>query len=255
MRRPIAWIISVLLLVAPPAFAWGGAGHRLIATLAQDRLTPAARAELDRLLAQEPGSTLASISTWADEVRVPGTGPWHYVNVSRHAACRFDAARDCENGRCLVSAIDQQIRRLRTSTDDAERLLALKYVVHLVSDAHQPLHAGFADDRGGNLYQVQAWGRGSNLHAVWDVALIEYYPGGPDGLRQAVQKELGSMATGTPTQWVEESCRVMSADDFYPAGHLLGSEYAARWSPMLVQRLAAAVQRLVGVLDSALGAK
>jgi nuclease S1 len=57
------------------AQAWGAAGHRLIAELAQTQLTPPAAAEVDRLLSQEPGAPLVSVSTWADEVRRPGTAP------------------------------------------------------------------------------------------------------------------------------------------------------------------------------------
>ena len=54
-----------------------------------------------------------------------------------------------------------------------KRMTALKYVVHFVADIHQPLHAGYAEDRGGNQYQLQAFMRGSNLHALWDVGLIK----------------------------------------------------------------------------------
>jgi len=63
----------------------------------------------------------------------------------------------------------------------------LKYVVHLVADVHQPLHAGFADDRGGNRFQVQSLGRGTNLHAVWDVDLVDSWPGGTTALLAALK--------------------------------------------------------------------
>ncbi len=69
------------------------------------------------------------------------------------------------------SALNTKISRLN-ATSQAEQLEALKYVVHLVADVHQPLHAGFADDRGGNTYQLQAFGRGTNLHAVWDSQML-----------------------------------------------------------------------------------
>nr|CBA32582.1 hypothetical protein Csp_D32870 [Curvibacter putative symbiont of Hydra magnipapillata] len=87
--------------------------------------------------------------------------------------CNYQQERDCPDGKCVIAAIDRQIEVLRTPGDDEKRLTALKYVVHFIGDIHQPLHAGFGDDRGGNSYQLQAFMRGSNLHAVWDTGLIK----------------------------------------------------------------------------------
>ena len=98
----------------------------------------------------------------------------------------------------------------------------MKYVTHLVADVHQPLHAGFADDRGGNNYQLQAFGRGTNLHAVWDSALIRNWPGGEQALRTAVNTEMArSVAHETAARWAEESCAIVLAPGFYPEGHQL----------------------------------
>ena len=123
----------------------------MIAAEAQQLLTPAARAEVDRLLALEPGATLASISTWADETRSPGTASWHYVNFPRDAGCAYEAPRDCPGDACVVGAIARQEAVLTSTAADAEKLVALKYLVHFVGDVHQPLHAGYADDKGGNV--------------------------------------------------------------------------------------------------------
>jgi hypothetical protein len=60
-----------------------------------------------------------------------------------------------------------------------------------MADVHQPLHAGFAEDRGGNQYQVQAYGRGTNLHALWDSALIEHWSGGIPALQEAMAEQNG----------------------------------------------------------------
>ena len=130
-------------------------------------------------------ASLASISTCADDNRTPVTAPWHYVNLPRDGTCRYEAERDCVSESCVVAAIERQAAVLASSASDEARLSALKYVVHFVADVHQPLHAGFADDRGGNTYQLQAFGRGTNLHAVWDTALIQLiqqWPGGAGGL-------------------------------------------------------------------------
>lgn len=170
--------------------AWGAEGHRLIADLAETRLTGATRSEVNRLLALEPGATLVSISTWADEFRTPITSSWHYVNLPREGGCHYDASQSCIQGNCVVGAIERQVNVLASTQPDEERLTAMKYLTHLVADVHQPLHAGFADDRGGNKYQMQAFGQGTNLHAVWDSGLIHNWPGGEESLRAAVKTEM-----------------------------------------------------------------
>ncbi|MBV8603080.1 MAG: S1/P1 nuclease [Pelomonas sp.] len=242
-------------LVPSLALAWGADGHRLVAEESQQLLAPAARAEVDRLLALEPGATLMSISTWADETRAPGTAAWHYVNLPRDGNCTYSAPRDCADGACVVGAIEHEEAVLASKAPDAERLVALKYVVHFVGDVDQPLHAGYADDKGGNTYQVQFDGRGTNLHSVWDSGLIRTWPGGLDALRAAVAAKLvkdGDAAT--PEQWAEESCRIVAAPGFYPSGHVLDAAYVERMDPVVVDRLAAGARRLAAVLNTTLGA-
>jgi len=235
------------------ANAWGSEGHHLIAEIAETQLTAAAKAEVNRLLALEPGSNLASISTWADEYRAPPTAAWHYVNLPREGNCRYEPEQSCVNGSCVVGAIERQTAVLASNAPDEARLKALKHVVHFVADVHQPLHASFADDKGGNTYQVLAFGRGTNLHAVWDTALISHWPGGESALRAAVGAEkLTVDASFVPGKWTEESCLVVSADGFYPTGHKLDDAYGQRWGATLVQRMAAASRRLAAVLNQSL---
>lgn len=184
--RTLACVSIGLMLAAAPgrAGAWGMQAHEAIATAAGTALTPAAREKIDRLLALEPGSTLASISSWADEHRSPMTARWHYVNFPQ-GSCTYDEARDCADGACVIEAAVRQIDLLGTNADPRAQLTALKYIVHLVADVHQPLHAGRADDKGGNTYQIQAYGRGTNLHALWDTALVRRIE--PDTERLAAQ--------------------------------------------------------------------
>lgn len=257
LRRRLAATLLALggMLAASGAWAWGADGHRLVAEAAEARLTPAARAEVHRLLALEPGATLSSIANWADETRSLGTAAWHYMNFTRGAECRYEAARQCLEGRCVVGAIERQLERLGSSAADEERLVALKYVVHLVADVHQPLHGGFADDRGGNDWQLQAFGRGSNLHQLWDSGLIRNWPGGLGDLRRRVQAEGAPVALETPSAWAEQSCRIVAGEGFQPAAHTMPEGYDERWNPVLVQRLREAAERLAAVLNQQLGTK
>lgn len=136
------------------------------------QLTSKAKAEVDKLLALEPGETLVSVSTWADEHRSPATARWHCVNFPR-VSCSYLPQRDCPGGQCVVAAIDLQAEVLKSDAPSEKRLNALKYLIHLVGDVYQPLQAGYLDVKGGNTYQLQAFMRGSNLHAFWDSGLIK----------------------------------------------------------------------------------
>ena len=134
---------------------------------------------------------------------------------------------------------------LRSNLPDEQRLKALKDVVHFVADVHQPLHAGYADDRGGNSYQIQAFGRGTNLHSLWDSGMIRNWPGGLDELRAAIKAVpvITSDSTG-PQTWAEESCRVVSVTGFYPEGRALPLSYQTQWSATVPAQLASAGRRL-----------
>ena len=247
-----ALVASAFASTVSTAYAWGSEGHQVIALIAQSQLTSKARAEVDRLLAQEPGATLASVSTWADEHRNPSTAPWHYVNFPR-GNCVYDEQRDCLDGRCVVAAIKKEVAILESSAADDKRLTALKYVVHFVGDVHQPLHAGYFDDKGGNTYQLQAFMKGSNLHAVWDSGLIKNLNEEPEAMAARLQgtRLAFPVADLGPVASAQESCRIVSMPGFYP-DRLVGQDYIDRFTLVAERRLAAAGARLAGVLNAAL---
>ena len=254
MGRQLAAVAVALAALAPAAaWSWGGAGHRWIAARALSQHTPVARTQLERLLALEPGATLPSVSTWADDTRTPDTAAWHYVNLSPDGPCRYEPARDCPQDQCVVGAIEFQRAILSSTVSDGERLVALKYLVHLVADVHQPLHAGWASDRGGNRYQVRFGGRGTNLHSVWDSGLIEQRADElATRLADPVPGAPGADEPIAPALWAEESCRIVMADDFYPAQRRVDADYA-RWAwPILYERLNRAARRLAALLNQTL---
>jgi hypothetical protein len=125
-----------------------------------------------------------------------------------------------------------------------------------VGDIHQPLHAGYRDDLGGNKYQVQFEGHGSNLHRVWDSGLLK-----TRGLDwQAYASRLDAEGPLPPpiaplddpyAQWAEQSCRITR--DIYPSKHKIGPAYVEAELPVAEHQLRLAGQRLAGVLDTALG--
>lgn len=243
-------VLTSMFAYGDSAYAWGSDGHRTIALIAQAQLTPKAHAEVDRLLALEPGSTLASVSTWADEHRNPATAPWHYINFPR-GDCVYNVPRDCPDGRCVIVAINKQLEILSSAAPDDGKLIALKYLVHFVGDVHQPLHAGYQEDRGGNQYQLQAFLKGSNLHAVWDSGLIKNLNEEP----QAMAVRLQTLPVGTsvanldPINAAQESCAIVGQPGFYPE-RLVEVPYIQRFTPVVEKRLAVAGARLAGMLNA-----
>lgn len=242
------WLLALCLPMH--AWAWGAQGHQVIASLAQAQLSAKASAEVARLLALEPGATLESVSTWADEHRNPASAPWHYVNFPR-GYCTFNAQRGCPDGKCVVAAIEHQLAIVGSHGPDDQRLHALKYLVHLVGDVHQPLHAGYRDDKGGNTYQLRAFMRGSNLHAVWDSGLIRQRDEDTADMAARLRKLVlpDTAKSQSPAQAAEESCRLVATPGFYP-DRLVDVDYIQRFTPLMEQRLAMAGARLAALLNA-----
>lgn len=250
---------AVLLLLAGPVGAWGPQGHRLVAALAWTGLTPQAQAEVLVLLAGETDPTLPGIANWADQLRAedPDLGKrsasWHYVNIAEED-CQYDAARDCPGGNCVVGAIDRQLAILADHEQPlAARRQALKFVVHFVGDVHQPMHAGFGHDKGGNTVQVNLDGDGSNLHRLWDSGLLN--TAGLDDAAYLRNLQPAPLATGLdsgPIDWAEASCAIAVQPGLYPARAKIDGAYVQRWRPVAEAQLRRGGARLAVVLNQAL---
>jgi nuclease S1 len=181
-RHAPAAATLVLLALAGTArlSAWGAQGHHIVARIAWALMTPAARAEAERLLGGGQDVFVAA-ATWADDVRSsrPETYNWHFVDIPANRA-HYDAARDCrptDKGDCVIAEIARARAELADpGRPDVLKTEALKFLIHFVGDVHQPLHAIDNHDRGGNDVQVVALrgeeGRDTNLHAAWDTGLI-----------------------------------------------------------------------------------
>lgn len=232
--------------------AWGTGGHQVVAFIAEKQLTPKAKAAIDRLLAQEPGQTLVTISTWADEHRNPATAAWHYVNFPRET-CQYVAERDCPDGKCVVGAIERQVEVLKSSEGDERKLMALKYLVHFVADVHQPLHAGYADDRGGNAFQLQAFMRGTNLHAFWDSGIIKSLSETPEVMAARLGRDSANAGDvdASAASAAQESCVIVGTPGYYPERRV-GQDYMDRFMPVLEARLTLAGARLARLLNRAI---
>jgi len=198
MRRLFFPAAIGMWLAASPAFAWGPAGHKIVAIIAEQRLSPAAREKIRKLLLDGKYS-IVDIASCADTIRgnqhanptptdvmcrslageVPSTnGLWHYIDIPVPTKAKTLEAF-CKDDNCVTARIASFSQILRTSKDDVQRRQALLFLVHFVGDIHQPLHAAErACDRGGNSEHVNFSADGQKeanvaLHHVWDTSELD----------------------------------------------------------------------------------
>ena len=243
-----------MVLMPLPALAWGPEGHEIVAAIAAVHLTDAARNQASSLLG---GKTMIVLDAdWADEIRTdrPDTASWHYVNIPLNAA-GYDARRDCADDDCVVAQIARDARILADrKASTAERAEALRFLIHLVGDIHQPLHAADNGDKGGNTFVVYLRGRRTNLHRVWDEDVVQAL--GPDPMRVADQLDAALTPAqkfrdsgGTPVDWANESLAAGRTIYAPIHGPYLPDDYARRQNALVRDRLAKAGLRLAALLN------
>jgi hypothetical protein len=289
MRKLNVSLLALFLLLAlgtaPQAQAWGAKGHRVIGALAGARLTDAARARIAAILG---GEDLATVSTWADEMRGSTDNPefwsgyaarWHYVNIAPgadYASSEKDPRGDAYAALQTFVAIllDEPVpagpvrKGLElyfgdlTAREAEVRSFALKFLVHILGDLQQPLHSGYAEDRGGNDVRLSWFGKAANLHTVWDSNLVGY----PDlGEEQMLRRFSGRidrtpasdvhyMESAAPLEWIEEARdileRIYAA---HTASTALDSHYTAQFAPAVDTQLVKGALRTAYVLNSIFG--
>lgn len=252
------WRIRAALMVlcgmaaVMPATAWGPTGHRVVSVVTDRYLTEETRYAVRELL---DGQSIAQASTWADEIKSERkwdyASPWHYVNL--------------DDGETYASApknpggdVIEAITRLRAVLQDPatprhKRAEALRFLIHLVADIHQPLHVGRRSDRGGNDVKVQWFGRQTNIHAVWDSDIINHwelsYTELAGFLRTPGKAEVAQWQGDGVLQWAEES--IAYRGKIYEIGDgRLGYEYGYVHGPFVKERLLQAGVRLAGLLNA-----
>ncbi len=244
-----------------PALAWGAQGHEIIATIAAHQLTARTRAQVAQLLGSP--AMLIHDSNWADEVRDrrPETGPWHYVDIPLGAP-NYVPARHCRAGQCVVAQIITARQTLADARQPAARRTeALRFLIHLVADLHQPLHAADDHDRGGNEVRINLQGRRTNLHQLWDTRIVEalgrHTARIAAGIESAVSRQQRTAwQGGTPGTWADESHRI-ARDKIYPMVEgrrslRLPASYVRMEAPATREQLAKAGMRLAWLLNTTL---
>jgi len=247
--------VALLLVLPSGAAAWGATGHRVVARIAEHYVAPQTARAVEELIGPD---SLVRVATWADEIKSDPSwnraSPWHYVNVPPGGS--LDTAERSDRGD-LLEALERFSAVLRDrQADPAERETALRFLVHFVGDAHQPLHSGYAADRGGNDVLVTWFGDPTNLHTVWDSKLIDHQDLSFSEMAELIDhptpEQIADWQASTFRDWYDESRALL--DDVYDLGdRRLGWDYAYRKTPIVEHRLLQAGVRLAGLLDRLLG--
>jgi hypothetical protein len=253
-------VALAVLACGLPVFGWGPVGHSLVARIAWEQLKPAARARVTAILPAD--QTLASIASWADEVRPSRaeTAPWHYIDIPVDKPHR-EMARDCRDGNCVTAKIADfrnTVKNAAALPDD--RREALMFLVHFVGDMHQPLHCSDHADRGGNSIRVQFFDRPSNLHSVWDSGFLSRLGNEqelfPELLRESV-RHASKWTNGSVEDWAEQTHKLAQKIVYgklpkVPDGALvpLGARYERLAEPLLKMQIEKAGARLAFLLNT-----
>lgn len=264
--------------MAPPAYAWLDGGHLVVAEIAYERMSPEARREADRLVAQladdEPRrEDFVRSAVWLDDLKDAGWRAfdrWHYINLPYNADGVTELPPVHTDN--ILEAIEQASRTLRSpQAPDLARAFSLRVLLHLVGDVHQPMHCvqrfsveDTEGDRGGNNFVLLG---SRDLHRYWDGAAgmlgdldvtssREQIASTAAALvREVPESQVPAWIEPNPATWARESYR-LAVEVAYVGineGRAPSKVYATRVQLVARRRLVVAGYRLAALLDSLLG--
>ena len=258
---------AVFAVFSWPSAAWSPEGHQIVARLAASHLTKGAAAQVEDLLGGSADDAMAKASIWPDEVAAkrPETRAWHVVNIPL-AEDAYNAERDCADGNCAVARLTADMKILADKTQSkAARAEALKFLIGLMADIHQPLRCSDDGNGHGASVKVSIGGRSSNLLAVWDTDIIKAMqldvPQTVSLLSSKITPgQRKAWSRGTITGWCEESAKLAKSgayDDLNGAATengaiLLAVEYPGAKVKMTAEQLKKAGVRLAAAVNFAL---
>ena len=282
----IANVVFAVLLWPLVAWGWGLDGHKIVAVIAADNLTPAAASHVADILGVAADRRAIANAMEAASIRPDiefreedkSTAPWHFIDICLQDRRAAVPAR-CPRGDCVTSKIDQYSKRLKDGNYDRWGAKGdLAFLIHFVGDIHQPLHAANDADEGGNCVKVDSRSRETNLHATWDTAVVrglEYSvdSGRPETTAHklertyAAEKDADSWIAADDIAWESnqvartdiygalqipvEPCQPTANVCINPAGHRveLDSAYMDRADTVAGHQLAKAGFRLASLLN------
>ena len=241
-------LLLIFISIRITGFAWGSAGHKIVAKIAYSQLT---NAEKDSLAKYLRGTTIEATSTWMDEIKADKSydfqKPWHYINIDKDST--FNPS-DTGNIIWEIKRVTSELKnRQKYSKEKIE--IDLKILIHLIGDLHQPLHVGYGSDVGGNSVQVFYAATASNLHRVWDTDIIhDGVLGQPldwSKLSQFSKPELDSIRRIDIVEWLNDSRSKLGIAYDYK-GNNLTAKYVDKNASVVEHQLLVGGLRLASLL-------
>lgn len=224
----------------------------MIAAIAEKHLSHKAKRMIKKLLINED---LAEASTFPDEQRSNPSefwqktaSPWHYVNV--HEGEVYENAPPEGDSITALEMFSRQLKSKETSLETKQ--LALKFIIHIVGDLHQPFHSGTDLDRGGGTIKLTFFNEETNLHRIWDEHLIDNqrlsYTEWTYRLNRKInKKQVKTWSEIDPKIWISES-QVLRLG-LYPEKEKLFFDYQYKAMPVIRQQLQKGGIRLAAYLN------
>lgn len=255
------------LLMFSTCCAWGPEGHELVAMIASLNVDVPTQSKLTELLGSNREIYDDEIANWADGYRVahPDTGSFHFIDMPLNETTIDPSQPWAQN--CILQKLPAEIRVLGDTTETRERRIeALKWVVHLTGDLHQPLHCSERDDdHGGNDVKVKYPGMVAKqkLHKVWDSLLLEEGLGDTElsNYAETLNHDKPSDLTVSSEEvelksWAVESHKVAKTNaykDIPAVNGAITTAYINQNTPVVQLQLQRAGVRLAAILNLALG--
>jgi hypothetical protein len=235
---------------------WGKTGHRVVGQVASFYLDKKAKKAVHRIL---KGQSMAIVAPWMDFIKSNPkwdyTKSWHYVNIPKgetYAQSKKNPKGD------IIQALKRIIKELKKGDLSLKKeRIDLKMLIHFVGDIHQPLHAGYGKDRGGNEITVLWFGKPTNLHRVWDSGMINSsllsYTELANAINHVSKQQVKKWQNSTVLDWVRGSRKLLPKVYDLPKNHHLGYDYMYKNWPVVKKQLLKAGIRLAGVLNEIYG--
>lgn len=252
-KRSILTMLVAVFIVTE-CFAWGQVGHDTTCKIAERHLTKKAKKKISKVL---DGKSIVYWSNWLDnashQTEYAYTSTWHYKNID--AGQVYEEVPTFETGD-VISALTEQVDKLKShKLSKDEEALALKMVVHLMGDLHQPMHMGHKSDLGGNRIRVKFFKEDTNLHHVWDEDLVEKghhwtYDEWTEQVDRATKQEAKEIVKGSFAEWGKETFEYATkVYEATPDGTKISYDYVAEWTPLVEQQFLKGGLRLASILN------
>lgn len=257
-------ILGIAIMYLPvQTMAWGANGHRISGQIADSYLTPKARAAIKAILGNE---SIAMTSNWADFIKSDPKYSylynWHFINIEKEVSSaemqdilKHDTIADAYT---KINYLVGELKKKNQPKDS--KLLALRMLIHIVEDIHQPLHTGHLSDKGGNDVKLTWFNNPTNLHSIWDSQLIDF--------QQLSYTEYTAWINHTTTAQRKEWQKAPLSEWLLESNHLAAKIYASvkddekvnvyrynyEYIGMLNNQLVKGGVRLAGLLNQIFGA-